>query len=275
MDFSSIKFDLTTFEDSEENFPQVKSLVLSNLNITRQELRVIAKTFPGITNLVLSDTTEDMTDIFQSNFQNVKFLCLNFSLIDNFEQVLNLQGLRNLIELKLCQNNLQKIPQFTTVGFENLTMINLEETSIHDLESVYNLNNFPALKEIRIGETPLCFRFKNHFRNLLIAYLPNADHINGGAVDSSERITAERNFIREFSDPDLHEKHIDFEVHDNLASKLLPIEYEYNIKVFDRLFTDHGIVYKFAEVDLSAPNEVMLRFETTDGRSENYIVPLH
>mmetsp|Transcript_29402 Transcript_29402/g.29137 ORF Transcript_29402/g.29137 Transcript_29402/m.29137 type:complete len:247 (-) Transcript_29402:224-964(-) len=246
------------------------------MNINFNHLRTIAQTFPGTISFVLCDTREDFTPIFQSCFQNLRTLNLHNACINDFSQILNLENLKNLSELIASSNPIHKIPTFTTTGFESLKLLNLEETEIDDLESINNLNSFPALKELRIGSTALAFRFKDRFRQILIAYLPNCDCINGGAVDSAERTTAERNFVREFSDPEENDKHIDFQAENSLASSLIPVEYECNIQLFNRLFEKHGVVHKFAEINLAPPTEVLLHFQLKNGnRSEDTVVPLN
>jgi hypothetical protein len=274
LDISRLRFDLDSIQDLGE-FKSLKSLVLGRSNLPGEKLRTISRTFPELVSLELRGSVLDLTSTFlDSAFAKLIKLNLAFCKLNDFSELLSLAQYENLAELKLCNNPIRNLRYDN--GFLKLKKMNLEGTGLADLASVFLMNQFPALSEIRLGNTPLGERLGNHFRKVLIAYLPRATKLNGGYVEIKERNVQERQFIRDFSDPNNSSAH----VNDNeylyklIGFGLLPEEHSPNSQVFSKLLEKHGAVYKFAEISLAPPTTANLIFETEDGRKEQKEVPL-
>ena len=235
---------------------------------------IISRTFPELVSLELRGSVVDIQGSFESGFPKLIKLNLAFCKINDFNDLSILSTHPTLLELKLCNNPLRQLRYHS--GFSTLKKLNLEGTGVSDLVSVHNLNQFPALTEIRLGNTPLGERTNNHFRKILIAYLPKATKLNGGYVEIKERNVHERQFIRDFSDPNNSSAHVSENeyLYKLVGLGLLDEEAEPNRQAFSRLLAKHGTVHKFAEISLAPPTTANLIFETEDGRSEQKEVPL-
>ena len=172
--------------------------------------------------------------------------------------------LPNLNTLKLCFNPLTAFPvprPEIQPFFPLLRMLNIEETALDSLVSLSDLSTYPNLTDLRITKTPLASRFNEDFRMVVIAYLPMIQHLNGGEVDTEERVSLERNFVREFARESGGEEHYREGEGQGLAALLQSEEYPINTLVFQRLFSLHGPVHKFASIDLSPPSSLSLTFQ--------------
>jgi Ubiquitin family len=212
--------------------------------------------------------------MFAGSFNNLIKLNLSNCKIKNFEDLGILSSHDRLAELKLCNNPIETIKY--SEGFVSLKKINVEGTLIEDLVTIFNFRSFPCLTEIRVGNTPISARLKNHFRKILVSYLSKATKINGGTVDAKERTLHERQFIRDFSDPKNSSEHVNSNeyLYKLVGFHLKPSEQEINSYVFRSLYSIQGAVYKFAEINLAPPTTAKLIFETEDGRKESKEVPL-
>lgn len=262
-------------ENEDHSYPNLKSLVFGRCSLPAEKLRILSSTFPDIISLELRGSFLDIPNTFiQNSFKNLIKLNLAYCKLKNFQELEVLSLYENLAELKLCNNPIEKVVELG--GFPKLRKINLEGTNIIDLPSIYALNSYPVLTEIRVGNTPLCNRLRDHVRKVLVAYLFKATKINGGYVDKKERTLHERQFIRDFSDPNNGNSHVkSAEYLDKLVGFHLELEeVEINEKIFQSALKTHGHVYKFADISLDPPTTANLNFETEDGRKEIREVPL-
>jgi len=270
LDISGLEFPQVT---CEETFPSVRTLVVEGLRVSESGMKAISASFPNVTNLVNRRTVQDFSGIFRDSFRNVVKLNLAYCSIFEFSQLEAVGSLENLEWLKLCYNLLVSIGENQT-GFPKLRKLNLEETKVHSLVSLKNLNTFPELNEVRMRSTPLAERFGDHFRKMMVAYLPKVSIVNGGKVSEKEREKEERQFVRDFSDPNEQSSYVCVEESD-IQLLVLPEEKDVNVGVFEVLYGKHGVVHKFAEVDLSLPKEALVHFKTEEGQQESHTVPLH
>lgn len=257
-------------------FKSVKNLVLGRCNIPAEKLKIVSKTFPDLVSLEFRGSLINLPETFtDGSFSTISKLNLAYCKIKDFSELEILSTYPSLSEIKLCNNPITSIHY--PGGFMTLKKLNLEGTNINDLATLYLLNQFPILTEIRLGNTPLSSRAKSHLRKLLVSYLPRATKLNGGLVIEKERTSHERQFIRDFSDPNNSTSHSsDLEYLRKLIGfSLLEEEVTPNVEVFNRLFTLHGIVHKFAEISLAPPTKANLIFEVEDGRKELKTVPLN
>ena len=188
-----------------------------------------------------------------------------------------LGNLPHLSILKLIQNPFSRVNPATGSQFQSLTQLNLEETGLNLLPELRNLSTYPSLLNLRIGNTPFAHRFQAHSRMMLLCYFPHLTHLNGAKIDSKEKFSAERNFVREFSAESGSDRHAGLEVPADshpLVHLLLPEEMECNGMVFARLVSQHGQVLKFAEVSLAPPTEATLHLQTEEGEQATARLPL-
>lgn len=83
-----------------------------------------------------------------------------------------------------------------------LQLLNLSSAKINSWTDIDRLNNFPALKNLRVQNWPLwtkCDKTEHERRQFVIARLPHVEVLNGGGrIGSEEREDAERAFIRHY-----------------------------------------------------------------------------
>ena len=218
----------------------------------------------------------DLEAVFPTKFSQLEMLNLSKSGVTAWGQIQCVGACTTLKALKLCHNPIADIPEFAGL-FPTLKQLNLEETNISSLHSLQHINCFPALTDLRINGTPLTQRFTDHSRMILISDLPHVVNLNGSKLNSKERLHSERNFVREFSLASGSEQHAELDASEDtnpmiryLAAHELPV----NRAVFQRLFTSHGQVYKFAEVNLAPPTDVMLHLQTEEGERSTATFPL-
>ncbi|CAG9327182.1 TBCEL_2 [Blepharisma stoltei] len=275
IDIGRLRLDPQSFADSDSVFEKLKWLVMNRVNLGYQEMRIMSKTFPNIETLVLRASRIDFIEVFRDCFQNVTRLNLGKCDIREFSQIEALSVMENLQELKLYNNPIAEIINVSHLdGFKKLKRLNLSFTQIRDLQSIYNLNSFPVLTELRINDSTFSERFKEHARKILINYLQNIEEINGSKVSVKERTTAERQFLRDFSDPADISRHVMQPTKETLFEWLIPEEIPTNIQVFDKVHSKHGNVLKFAEVNLAPPTEALVHIRLEEGESQDHVVSL-
>jgi hypothetical protein len=273
---SGLRLDPDTFT-SAKACVNLTSLSMSGNTFSIDQLKCMSDSFPGVENLVLKECILPQLDsIFQNFFSNVSSLNLNNAGIQEWRDIRILGDLPNLSSLKLSRNPIQEIDEMEFGSrFKALKYINLEETLLNCLKSVHNLNALPELANVRIGNTPLNMRFQEHFYNIIVSYLERIQYFSGGLIRERGRAGAERQFVREFNDENNPGNHISQgEGRNWIINSLLPSEIPVNTLVFNRLFEKHGLVHKFAEVNLTAPTSATILIEVEDGRSETQTVSL-
>jgi hypothetical protein len=72
------------------------------------------------------------------------------------------------------------IPPFD--GFHTLHSLNIDETRLNSWVHLHALNRLPNLTDLRCGNTPLSYKYAEHFRNLCISYLSKILVLNGGKI---------------------------------------------------------------------------------------------
>lgn len=266
LDISGVPLTKSSFKFHQQRY-SVKTLVMSNLQLNEKELKVVSDCFPEVEMLVLGSLKTNFTSVFDECFVNIKSLHLPQSNVTSPEDLLMLAKLPFLEELILAGNDLEAIPELEDSDFRKLKELNLENTLVSSLHCINNLNSLESLKHVRLNNTPVQNRLSSQFRTILISYLPKVSILNGGHIDSHERTTAERQFLRDFSDPEDPSLH-------KPEKPLVSSEHSLNAKVFEVVLGKRGVVYKFAEVNLAPPKEAMVVFRTEE-TEEQYCVPLN
>lgn len=273
---SGLPLDPETFSLSRpcEN---LASLSMSSNRFSRDQLSRICESFPNLENLVLKECVLPSLDsIFPGLFMNITSLNLNNAGIQEWQEIRILGEMPCLNSLKIARNPIKEIDEMENgKHFKTLKYINLEETGLNCLKSVHNLNALPALVNIRIGNTPLQMRFQEHFYNIVVSYLEKIEYFSGGLIKERSRVTAERQFVRDFNDEQNPGTHISQGDNRNwLVNAISTSEIPINMQVFTKLFEKHGLVYKFADVNLAPPTSAAILIELEDGRQENQVVSL-
>lgn len=227
---------------------------------------MILSTFPQVIRLELRNSVlPDLRAVASSGLTVVENVNLSGCQLLHWEDAAWICSLPNLNTLKLCSNPLTAFPvprpDVIEPFFPKLRMMNIEETALDSLTSLSDLSTYPNLTDLRVTKTPLAYRFGEDFRMLVIAYLPMIQHLNGGEVDEEERVSLERNFVREFARESGAEEHYREGEGEGLAALLKPEEYPINTSTFQRLFSLHGPVFKFASIDLSPPTSLTLTLQ--------------
>ena len=201
LDLSRIRLNPDTIKENPDAiFKNIKILALERLKIPVEKFEILSKTVPDLISIILRGSALEIPQVFaRASFQSLIKLNLAYCKIKNFSELVPISLYPSLSELKLCNNPIAKIEYHG--GFLCLKKLNMEGTPVYDLNSLNSLNFFPSLTEIRIGNTQLIDRLKDHSRKMIISYLNKATKVNGGYVDGKERIVHERQFVRDFSDP--------------------------------------------------------------------------
>mmetsp|Transcript_11471 Transcript_11471/g.22529 ORF Transcript_11471/g.22529 Transcript_11471/m.22529 type:complete len:319 (+) Transcript_11471:432-1388(+) len=230
---------------------------------SEDQLKVLAQTFPAITNLTIGRCRlPSLQSLFPSFWRDLTDINLSQSNITSWDQLTPLDQLPNLVKITLCRNPLSHIPEFSAsyTGFQKLSILNLKMCTINDMISVHNLNGLPALVRLKMADTAIHVKFQENFRMLAVSYLPKLRYFNEGLVKDRERVTLERQFLRDFCDPGNEHEHRN-RSNPSLLDLLSDEEEALNRTVFTRLFAAHGIVHKFAEVNLAPPVDALINFE--------------
>lgn len=243
---------------------------------SEDQLIVLAQTFPALTALAIGRCRlPALQPIFENYWQGLTELNISQSNLTSWEQLSALEHLPALNKLTICRNPLSQIPEFsrTYSGFLSLTSLNLKLCNINDMISVHNLNGLPALTRLKMSDTMIHVKFQENFRMMAVSYLPKLRYFNGGLVKDRERVSLERQFLRDYCDPANEYEHRCRSV-PSLLDLLSEEEESLNRQVFARLFGVHGIVHKFAEVNLAPPIDALINFEIEGQEAVQHRIPV-
>uniref|UniRef100_A0A5F4VZ84 Leucine-rich repeat-containing protein 6 n=1 Tax=Callithrix jacchus TaxID=9483 RepID=A0A5F4VZ84_CALJA len=115
--------------------------------------------------------------------RDLKILYLQNNLIGKIE---NVSKLKKLEYLNLALNNIEKIENLE--GCEELAKLDLTVNFIGELSSIKTLKHNIHLKELFLMGNP-CATF-NHYREFVVATLPQLKWLDGKEIEPSERIKA-------------------------------------------------------------------------------------
>ncbi|XP_059155195.1 dynein axonemal assembly factor 11-like [Physella acuta] len=123
--------------------------------------------------------------------RDLKILYLQSNLIPKIE---NVSRLKKLEYINLALNNIEKIENLE--GCESLKKLDLTVNFVGELTSVESLKDLYNFKELFLTGNP-CADFE-HYREFVIATLPQLQWLDGVEIEKSERIKAIQNlpFIR-------------------------------------------------------------------------------
>ena len=173
LSISGLFLDEHSIVPTGEKFENIEHLLISETFKYADQLTIVSNIFPAVEQLTsLSSAMIGLEGIFPANFTNVRHLNLSYNGL-KWDQILYLKDQPHLTSLILVGNPITEI-QFEQDfdGFHQLNLLNVEESNLKSWVDVYAINTLPVLKELRIGNTPLSFRYGEHFRMLVISYCP-------------------------------------------------------------------------------------------------------
>ncbi|XP_074636357.1 tubulin-specific chaperone E-like isoform X4 [Acropora palmata] len=140
--------------------------------------------------------------------QNISLLNLQGNQFSDWGVILKLGHLPKLNQLILNDNGITKVELGNKVTeeygsqclFPALRSLYLSENKISEIQSVNELNHFPSLMELKFKGNPV-FQEETTFasRQELLARLPSLTSLNGSPVNSKERETAERAYLKKYA----------------------------------------------------------------------------
>ncbi|XP_067033872.1 tubulin-specific chaperone E-like isoform X2 [Acropora muricata] len=140
--------------------------------------------------------------------QNISLLNLQGNQLSDWGVILKLGHLPKLNQLILNDNGITKVELGNKVTeeygsqclFPALRSLYLSENKISEIQSVNELNHFPSLMELKFKGNPV-FQEETTFasRQELLARLPSLTSLNGSPVNSKERETAERAYLKKYA----------------------------------------------------------------------------
>lgn len=185
----------------------MECLTTLNLNSTNicsfQTLRLLGEAIPNLEELCVAHC--DLSDIDAEasatmSFNNLELLDMSDCQLTSWgEHIMPLSRLPKLESFVLNDNPIESISfQETADGldFVALASLQLAGTSIHSWKSVDELDKLPALRSLRLRNTPLTSSLGvGEVRSTTIARLPRLEYFNASPVPERERTEAERRYV--------------------------------------------------------------------------------
>ncbi|CAB1431454.1 unnamed protein product [Pleuronectes platessa] len=218
---------------STEAFCRIRRLVLNNTQVSWDTVLLLIREMPELEELFLCLNEYRGLSASGVACPSLCLLHITDNSLQDWAEVRKFGSMfPSLDTLVMSNNNLASIQDNEDVLqrlFPNLRSINLHNSGLNRWEDIEKLNFFPKLVEVRLQGIPLLQTYTNvERRSLMIAHLPAISQLNGSVVTDSERIDAERFFIR---------YHLDY------PEEELPYRYH-------SLVTKYGKLEPLAEIDL-------------------------
>ncbi|XP_068679242.1 tubulin-specific chaperone E-like isoform X1 [Montipora foliosa] len=201
------------------SFSQVKVIFLNRMELHWEEVETIVGMMPSLKELhvchnCLRNLRLKKGQVSELHrLQNLRLLNLEGNQISEWEAVLKLGHLPRLDQLILNDNGITKIELGNKVQdeqgsqslFPALQSLYLSKNKINEVQSVNELNHLPLLTELRFVGNPV-FQEETSFasRQELLARLPSLTSLNGSSVNSKERETAERAYLKKYAQSWVH-----------------------------------------------------------------------
>ena len=131
------------------------------------------------------------------HLRNLKFINLEGNNIESWDEVIEFRHLENLKRLTLNKNRIKNI--YYKPGFNNLYMISMEDNLIDNWTSFDALNEFPALRNLRVLNNPI---FTEEIggekaRECAIARVQFVRTFNGAPIEDIHRKDHEVGYLNE------------------------------------------------------------------------------
>ncbi|KAL4228756.1 hypothetical protein ACF0H5_011799 [Mactra antiquata] len=255
------ELDDSTLEGLDEQLSQkfrVKILVLNGTRVSWPALAKILPSFPCLEELHLSLNGYKSVDVPPdfSHARALRTVYMNNSEIDSWDELIKVgRAFPRMQTFNIIGTNVSTINDAAIrQDFPIVMVLNISQSKIESWEEIEKVGKFRTLVNLRITEVPFLDQFKEKERRQhLISRLPALEMLNGSPVSESERINAERWFIRHFMDD------------------------EVKPPIYSTLVEKHGKLDKLADVDLSVtdPNtdcDMMKILVVFDNKMEYLVV---
>ncbi|XP_029204560.2 tubulin-specific chaperone E-like isoform X2 [Acropora millepora] len=196
------------------SFSTVKVIFLNRMQFEWYEVEVIVSMMPSLKelhtchNCLRNLSKKDGQVSGLQRLQNISLLNLQGNQFSDWGVILKLGHLPKLNQLILNDNGITKVELGNKVTeeygsqclFPALRSLYLSENKISEIQSVNELNHFPSLMELKFKGNPV-FQEETTFasRQELLARLPSLTSLNGSPVNSKERETAERAYLKKYA----------------------------------------------------------------------------
>ncbi|XP_067033871.1 tubulin-specific chaperone E-like isoform X1 [Acropora muricata] len=196
------------------SFSTVKVIFLNRMQFEWYEVEVIVSMMPSLKelhtchNCLRNLSKKDGQVSGLQRLQNISLLNLQGNQLSDWGVILKLGHLPKLNQLILNDNGITKVELGNKVTeeygsqclFPALRSLYLSENKISEIQSVNELNHFPSLMELKFKGNPV-FQEETTFasRQELLARLPSLTSLNGSPVNSKERETAERAYLKKYA----------------------------------------------------------------------------
>ncbi len=172
----------------QNNLSRIHTLNLSNLRDKKIRYIENLQTLTNLENLDLSNNLIEKLDGFKT-LKKLKSLSLSNNFINS---IINLEDLSRLENLYLDQNQIQTIPIWFGKKLTSLKILNLANNQISSFDQVARLRSLYQLRELYLQGNPIDQH--EHYRLLVISYVPSLQTLDGIDVSEDERKQAKEQY---------------------------------------------------------------------------------
>jgi len=172
----------------QNNVTRIHSLNFNNLRDKKIRYIENLQTLINLENLDLSNNLIEKIDGLKT-LKKLKYL----SLANNFiSTIINLEELNRLENLDLHQNQIHSIPIWFGKRLTSLKILNLANNQISSFDQITRLRGLYQLRELYLQGNPIDQH--EHYRLLVISYVPNLQRLDGIDVSENERKQAKEQY---------------------------------------------------------------------------------
>ncbi|CAF1254316.1 unnamed protein product [Rotaria magnacalcarata] len=183
----------------QNNVARINSLNFSNLRDKKIRYIENLQALTNLENLNLSNNLIEKIDGLKT-LKKLKYL----SLANNFiNSVTNLEDLSRLENLDFNQNQIHTIPIWFGKKLTALKVLNLSNNQISSFDQIARIRTLYELRELYLQGNPI--EHSEHYRLLVISYIPNLQILDGIDINEDERKQAKEQFIQQEVQNLLHE----------------------------------------------------------------------
>jgi Leucine-rich repeat (LRR) protein len=165
----------------QNNVSRIHSLNLSNLRDKKIRYIENLQTLINLEKLDLSNNLIEKIDGLKT-LKKLKYLSLGNNFISTITNLEELSGLENL---DLHQNQIHLIPVWFGKKLSALKILNLANNQISSFDQIARLRTLYELREVYLQGNPI--EQNEHYRLLVISYVPSLQRLDGIDVSENER----------------------------------------------------------------------------------------
>ncbi|XP_033119561.1 tubulin-specific chaperone cofactor E-like protein [Anneissia japonica] len=184
---------------------KLKTLILNHINVSWEEISQLQHCLPCLEELHFSLIDKsNIATVDPHQWPSVKCLhCSNSGLATSQDIQALGRMFPSLQSLIIVENPFCDFGDNIEMFFPELKCLNISKTGLSEWNELEKLRKLPKLREIRLKGIPLLDGLSDtHRRQHTIARLPMITILNGSSVGDSERVAAERAFLRFFLSKD-------------------------------------------------------------------------